>query len=130
MAIRGELFSSQFMTDKRTYFFNVKENRTGSHFLNIVESKKMPNGEFERHSVMVYEEDMENFMKELMKAARFVNQKPDFRSEHRSDSRSEYRTERKPEYRSERRFDSRPERRSEHRFVRRTDRDRDREKRF
>lgn len=132
MAIRGELFSSQFMTDKRTYFFNVKENRTGSHFLNIVESKKMPNGEFERHSVMVYEEDMENFMKELMKAARFVNQKPDFRSEHRSDSRSdsrsEYRTERKPEYRSERRFDSRSERRSEHRFVRRTDRDRDRDR--
>lgn len=126
MAIRGELFSSQFMTDKRTYFFNVKENRTGSHFLNIVESKKMPNGEFERHSVMVYEEDMENFMKELMKAARFVNQKPDFRSEHRSDSRSDSRSE----YRSERRFDSRPERRSEHRFVRRTDRDRDREKRF
>lgn len=128
MAIRGELFSSQFMTDKRTYFFNVKENRTGSHFLNIVESKKMPNGEFERHSVMVYEEDMENFMKELMKAARFVNQKPDFRSERRSDSRSDSRSE----YRSERRFDSRPEKRSEHRFVRRTDRDRDRdrEKRF
>ena len=38
MAIRGEIFSSQVQTEKRTYFFNVKENRTGSHFLNLVES--------------------------------------------------------------------------------------------
>ena len=59
MAIRGEIFSSQFTTDKRTYFFNVKENRTGSHFLNIVESKKMANGDFDRHSIVIYEEDME-----------------------------------------------------------------------
>ena len=68
MAIRGEIFSSHVMTDKRTYFFNVKEDRTGSHFLNIVENKKMPNGTYDRHSIMVYEEDIENFMKELNRA--------------------------------------------------------------
>ncbi len=72
MAIRGEIFSSQVMTEKRTYFFNVKENRTGSHFLNIVESTKKPDGSFDRHSIMVYEEDIENFMRELTKAARIV----------------------------------------------------------
>ena len=51
MAIRGEIFSSQVQTEKRTYFFNVKENRTGSHFLNLVESTKKPDGSFERHSI-------------------------------------------------------------------------------
>ena len=72
MAIRGEIFSSQVMTEKRTYFFNVKEDRTGSHFLNIVESKKQPNGTYDRHSIMVYEVDVENFMRELNKAFKYV----------------------------------------------------------
>ena len=77
MAIRGEIFSSQVQTEKRTYFFNVKENRMGSHFLNIVESTKKPDGTFDRHSIMVYEEDIENFMKELNKAFRvFKRQTP------------------------------------------------------
>ena len=77
MAIRGEIFSSQVQTEKRTYFFNVKENRMGSHFLNIVESTKKPDGTFDRHSIMVYEEDIENFMKELNKAFRvFRRQTP------------------------------------------------------
>ena len=72
MAIRGEIFSSHVMTDKRTYFFNVKEDRTGSHFLNIVENKNMPTGNYERHSIMVYEEDIENFMRELNRAFKVV----------------------------------------------------------
>lgn len=77
MAIRGEIFSSQVITEKRTYFFNVKENRMGSHFLNIVESTKKPDGTFDRHSIMVYEEDIDNFMKELNRAFKvFKRQTP------------------------------------------------------
>ena len=77
MAIRGEIFSSQVQTEKRTYFFNVKENRMGSHFLNIVESTKKPDGTFDRHSIMVYEEDIDNFMKELNRAFKvFKRQTP------------------------------------------------------
>ena len=77
MAIRGEIFSSQVITEKRTYFFNVKENRMGSHFLNIVESTKKPDGSFDRHSIMVYEEDIDNFMRELNRAFKvFKRQTP------------------------------------------------------
>ena len=48
-----------------------------SHFLNIVESTKKPDGTFDRHSIMVYEEDIENFMKELNRAFKvFRKQKP------------------------------------------------------
>jgi len=68
MGQRGELFSSRANTEKRTYFFNVKENRSGDLFLNIVESRKRESADgvasrgFERHSLMVYEEDLEAFV--------------------------------------------------------------------
>jgi hypothetical protein len=70
MASRGEIYSTRTDSERRTYFFNVKENRRGDVFLSIVESSKKEDGEsFERHQVMVYEEDIANFMAELQKAA-------------------------------------------------------------
>ena len=72
MGVRGELFSTKVSSEKRTYFFNVKENRVGDVFLNIVESKKGEEAEFERHQIMVYQEEIESFMKELQKAAAVI----------------------------------------------------------
>jgi len=69
MGVRGELYSTKVSSEKRTYFFNVKENRTGDAFLNIVESKKEGEGEFERHQIMVYQEEIELFLREFTKAA-------------------------------------------------------------
>ena len=40
MGIRGELYTTEVVLDNRSYFFNVKENRNGDIFLQIVESKK------------------------------------------------------------------------------------------
>ena len=48
MGVRGELFSNKVMLANRTYFFNVKENRMGDLYLNIVESKNRDNGGFDR----------------------------------------------------------------------------------
>jgi hypothetical protein len=39
MGVRGEIFSNRVILPNRTYFFNVKENRMGDLYLNIVESK-------------------------------------------------------------------------------------------
>lgn len=70
MGVRGELFSTRVSSEKRTYFFNVKENRNGDAFLNIVESRKEgEEGEYERHQIMVYQEEIELFLKEFQKAA-------------------------------------------------------------
>ena len=78
MGIRGEVFSSKAATAKRTYFFNVKENRHGDLFLNIVESKKNDGSGFERHSVIVFGEDLEVFLEELNHAVGFMKKnKPD-----------------------------------------------------
>lgn len=73
MAQRGELFSARADSDKRTYFFNVKENRVGDMFLNIVESRKRETAGahrdgFERHSLIVYEEDLRAFVDALDEA--------------------------------------------------------------
>ena len=66
MAVRGELFSARVKSknDRRTYFFNVKENRNRDVFVTVVESKKTGDGEnFDRHQVVVFEEDLRTFRK-------------------------------------------------------------------
>jgi len=72
MGIRGEVFSTKTSTGKRTYFFNIKENRHGDLFLNMVESKKQMDSSFERHSMVVFEEDLEIFMEGLTQAVEFL----------------------------------------------------------
>ncbi|MDR1094833.1 MAG: PUR family DNA/RNA-binding protein [Spirochaetaceae bacterium] len=73
MAIRGEVFSTKVLLAKRTYFFNVKENRLGDLYLNIVESKKDDEGQFERQSLIVFDEDKAAFLKGLDDALRVLS---------------------------------------------------------
>ena len=61
MAFRGELFTTQVNLDGRSYFFNVKENRAGDVFLQIVESK-IKDGQEERRDVVVFADDMKRFL--------------------------------------------------------------------
>lgn len=81
MGIRGEVFSTKTSTGKRTYFFNIKENRHGDLFLNMVESKKQMDSSFERHSMVVFEEDLETFMEGLTQAVDFLRKDKQKRSE-------------------------------------------------
>ena len=57
---------------KRTYFFNVKETRTGDVFLNIVESSKIGEDRFERRSVIVFKEDLAPFLDAFQSAVKFI----------------------------------------------------------
>lgn len=68
MGIRGELFSKRISCDGRTYFFNVKENRTGDLFLTVVESKPTETGDFDRRSVVIFQENAEAFNKILQES--------------------------------------------------------------
>jgi hypothetical protein len=63
MGVRGELFSTKVGLQNRTYFFNVKENRLGDLYLNIVESKNRDEGGFERQSVILFAEDLQEFLR-------------------------------------------------------------------
>ncbi len=72
MAIRGELYTTQIVLDNRSYFFNVKENRSGDVFLQIVESKKGEGVDFDRHQVAIFAEDMQKFLQGMEKSLDFV----------------------------------------------------------
>jgi hypothetical protein len=72
MGIRGELFSTSVQLDNRTYFFNVKRNRMGDLYLNIVESKNKEGGGFERASIVVFEDNAQAFLKGFDEALRVL----------------------------------------------------------
>lgn len=76
MGIRGEVFSTKTSTGKRTYFFNVKENRHGDLFLNMVESKKQVDSSFERHSMIVFKEDLQAFLEGFNEAIKYLKDDP------------------------------------------------------
>ncbi|HOX91587.1 MAG TPA: DUF3276 family protein [Spirochaetales bacterium] len=76
MGVRGELFSSRVTVNGRTYFFNVKENRNGDVFLAIVESKPTETENFERRSIVVFKENMQDFLKSFEKALSAMEKAP------------------------------------------------------
>lgn len=72
MGARGELFTTQVYLDNRSYFFNVKENRTGDVFLQIVESKNRDGAEADRHQIAIFSDDMQKFLQGMEKSLEFI----------------------------------------------------------
>ncbi|MGI5172509.1 DUF3276 family protein [Treponema sp. OMZ 840] len=72
MGARGELFTTQIVLENRSYFFNVKENRTGDVFLQIVESKNKNGEAFDRHQIAVFAEDMQKYLQGFESALSFI----------------------------------------------------------
>ena len=74
MGLRGEVFSWRVTSanDRRTYFLNLKENRTGDLYLTVVESKKHGETDFERHQVVVFEEDFDSFQSGMEKVFGYI----------------------------------------------------------
>ena len=72
MGIRGELFTTQVTLDNRSYFFNVKENRTGDVFLQVVESKSKNGEDFDRHAIVIFADDMQKFFKGMDESLSFI----------------------------------------------------------
>mgnify|MGYP004644826241 FL=1 len=73
MGERGEVFSSKLVKNDRTYFFNVKENIYGDLYLNVVESRPTDiEGRYLRQSIIVYQEDLGEFVKEFEKSLDFI----------------------------------------------------------
>ncbi|MDR1215100.1 MAG: DUF3276 family protein [Treponema sp.] len=73
MGIRGEVYSTKVQLPNRTYFFNIKENRLGDLYLNVVESKNRDEGGFERQSVVVFAEDLTQFLSGFEEALRVMD---------------------------------------------------------
>ncbi len=71
MGIRGELYTNQVNLDNRSYFFNVKENRNGDVFLQIVESK-IKDGADDRRAIVVFADDMQKFLGGFDDSLKFI----------------------------------------------------------
>jgi hypothetical protein len=80
MGQRGELFTDRvfFQSGQKTFFFNVKENRQKDLFLNIVETKRKQDNGFERHSIMVYKEDLQAFLAHFSESGKAMTQNRSF----------------------------------------------------
>lgn len=68
----NEVFSKSVRAGKRTYFFDVKQNRVNDLFIIITESRKMINDDgsssFQKNRLHVHVEDFEKFMDGLNEA--------------------------------------------------------------
>ena len=91
---REEVFSKAIRAGKRTYFFDVKEMKSGDQYLAITESKRKfldDEGKFtyEKHKIFLYQEDFEKFMKGLTQTIHFIHtgERPPADPEEQYDSR-------------------------------------------
>lgn len=72
---REELFSKRLRAGKRTYFFDVKADRSDEFYLTITESKKRFGEDgpvYEKHKLFLYKEDFEKFTEALAEAVAFI----------------------------------------------------------
>ena len=72
MGARGELFTTEVYLDNRSYFFNVKENRNGDVFLQIVESKTKDGADIDRHQIAIFADDMQKFFQGVDRSLNFI----------------------------------------------------------
>ena len=72
MGVRGELFTTEVYLENRSYFFNLKENRTGEVFLQVVESKNRDGADVDRHQIAIFAEDMQKFLQGMEKSLAFM----------------------------------------------------------
>jgi hypothetical protein len=70
--MRDELFTTKIVLENRAYFFNVKENRMGDVFLQIVESKSKNGEDFDRRAIVVFADDMQQFFAGLDESLVFI----------------------------------------------------------
>jgi hypothetical protein len=59
------LYSEKVAAGRRTYFLDLKETGPGDRCLTITESKRVGEDKFERHGVLVAQEDLEEFWRSL-----------------------------------------------------------------
>ena len=99
MGARGELFTTEIYLDNRSYFFNVKENRNGDVFLQVVESKNRDGGEGDRHQIAIFADDMQQFLRGLETSLAFIEKDRKTRSRMRAEIMAERAEKAKKVYR-------------------------------
>lgn len=87
MGIRGELYTRQVNLDNRSYFFNVKENRNGDIFLQIVESK-IKDGQDDRRAIVIFADDMKEFFGGMDESLKFIEKESKERNKKKAEKKA------------------------------------------
>lgn len=61
-----EIYTDKLTKGNRTYFFDIKKSEKGDLYLKVSESKKTESG-YEHHRLMVFDEDLKDFVEALKK---------------------------------------------------------------
>ena len=65
-----EIYSQKIMCGKRTYFFNLKEQTSGTRFIDIVESKyERAEDRHQRVRLVIFEDHIDEFVEALGEVA-------------------------------------------------------------
>jgi len=62
MSEKASLYTRMIRAGRRTYFFDVREARNNKRFMIIAESTRSDDGTFNRSSVIIFPDDVENFL--------------------------------------------------------------------
>ena len=88
---KEEIFSKVVRAGKRTYFFDVKETRSGKYYIAITESiRRMDESQdkfvYTKHKIFLYKEDFGKFLDALNSTMGYVNENsPEDDTEHSGD---------------------------------------------
>lgn len=59
------IFSSTLKAGSRNYFFDINKSQKGEFYLKITENRSKGDDNYEIHRIMIFEENIENFINEL-----------------------------------------------------------------
>jgi hypothetical protein len=79
----NEVFTKRIKAGKRTYFFDVKETKSGEYYITLTESKKRFNSDtgkffYEKHKIFLYKEDYTKFRAGLNEVIDFIQENQGF----------------------------------------------------
>lgn len=63
-----EVFKKMVKAGRRTYFISVRETKTNQKYVTITESKLVEKDKFDRFSIMVFQDKLNDFTKALGEA--------------------------------------------------------------
>lgn len=66
-----EIANVKVPAGKRMYFIDVKEAKDGSRLLKLTEGKKLDDGTFDRHRILIYQEDIFNVVEAMQSVLQF-----------------------------------------------------------
>jgi hypothetical protein len=78
---RSSVYSARLSTGRTTYFLDIRQAVNGRYYLVLTESRRNPDSSFDQKRLMVFEDSLPGFQKEMTQALSRLQELVDSRSE-------------------------------------------------